>query len=226
MNKVGLKKITSIILKILSFLSLIVLFVIAVFFVFFIIVNQVARMNNTRPLISIFTIVSPSMEPNIMVYDVIVDLKVDKETDLKKGDIITFYSNNINTGGYTITHRIYDITEVDGETRYVTKGDNNPNIDDGYITFKDIVGKVRITIPDLGKLQFFMSSRIGWLIVILIPALGIIIIDIVKLLKIFKIKKEIEDIPEYKRIEDIREIEENKKMRALIERADKLNRKK
>ncbi len=226
MNKLGLKQITSIFFKLLSLLSLIVLFVVAVFFLFFILVNQVARMNNTRPLISIFTIVSPSMEPNIMVYDIIVDLKVNNDSELKKGDIITFYSNSINTGGYTITHRIYDITEVDGEIRYVTKGDNNNNIDEGYITFKDIVGKVRLIIPDIGKIQFFLSSRMGWLIVILIPALGIIIMDIIKLIQIFRIKKEIEDIPEYKRIEDIREIEENKKLRALIERANKLNRKK
>lgn len=226
MNKSGLKQITSIFFKLLSLLSLIVLFAVAVFFLFFILVNQVARMNNTRPLISIFTIVSPSMEPNIMVYDIIVDLKVNNDSELKRGDIITFYSNSINTSGYTITHRIYDITEVDGEIRYVTKGDNNNNIDEGYITFKDIVGKVRLIIPDIGKIQFFLSSRMGWLIVILIPALGIIIMDIIKLIQIFRIKKEIEDIPEYKRIEDIREIEENKKLRALIERANKLNRKK
>lgn len=226
MNKSGIKKITSLVLKILSLIALIVLFAVAVFFVFFIIVNQVARMNNTRPLMSIFTIVSPSMEPNIMVYDVIVDFKVDSEKELKKGDIITFYSESINTGGYTITHRIYDITKVDGETRYVTKGDNNATIDEGYITFEDVVGKVKYIVPKLGKVQFFMSSRVGWLLIILIPALGIIIIDIIKLIRIFNIKKEIEDIPEYKRIEDIREVEENKKLRALIEKANRLNRKK
>ncbi len=221
-----IKKIFGMLIKILSYLCLIVLFMIAVFFVFFIIVSQVAKVNNTRPLISIFTIVSPSMEPNIKVYDVIIDSKVNSPKELKKGDIITFYSDVYNTGGYTITHRIYDITEVDGEYRIVTKGDNNATIDDGYITFDNIVGKVEKVIPSLGKLQFFMSSRLGWLIVILIPALGIILIDTAKLIKIFKIKQEIEDIPEYKRIEDIREIEENKKLRALVEKANKLNRKK
>ena len=40
-----------------------------------------------------------------------------------------------------------------------------------------------------------------------------------------KIKKELEEIPKVKEVEEIREKEENKKVRALIEKADRFNKK-
>ncbi len=69
----------------------------------------------------------------------------------------------------------------------------------------------------------FITSRAGWILIILIPALGIIIIDIKKLIKIFRIKEQIEDIPQIKEVELIREKEENKKLRAVVEEANRLN---
>ena len=79
--------------------------------------------------------------------------------------------------------------------------------------------------PQLGKVQFFLSSRLGWICVILIPAIGIIIMDFIKLRKLFNIKKEIEVIPMMKEVEEVREKEENKKVRALIEKARRFNKK-
>lgn len=159
----------------------------------------------------------------IMVYDVIIDTRVTKDEDLKIGDIITFYSNTIDTGGYTVTHRIEDIYESNGIKYYTTKGDNNIDADSGIITIDNIVGKCRFVIPSIGKMQMFITSRAGWVLIILIPALGIIIIDIKKLIKIFRIKEQIEDIPQIKEVELIREKEENKKLRAVVEEANRLN---
>ena len=158
-----------------------------------------------------------------MVYDVIIDTRVTKDEDLKIGDIITFYSNTIDTGGYTVTHRIEDIYESNGIKYYTTKGDNNIDADSGIITIDNIVGKCRFIIPSIGKMQMFITSRAGWVLIILIPALGIIIIDIKKLIKIFRIKEQIEDIPQIKEVELIREKEENKKLRAVVEEANRLN---
>lgn len=225
MNKEGFKKTSNIILRILSYVSLIILFFVALILAFYIISNQIARSNGTYPIAGLYTIVSPSMEPTINVYDVILSVRVEDETTLKEGDIITFYSDIIDTGGYTVTHKIIDIIEEDGERKYITKGDNNQEIDDGYITKENIVGKVVHVFPELGRVQFFLSSRLGWVCVILIPALGIIIMDLIKLRKIYKIKKEIEVIPMIKEVDEVREKEENKKVRALIEKAERINHK-
>ncbi len=222
MNKV-FKVVLSKVMNFLSYICLVILFFIAAFLLYFIISNQLAKTTGSKPLISLYTIVSPSMEPTIMVYDVIIDTRVTKDEDLKIGDIITFYSNTIDTGGYTVTHRIEDIYESNGIKYYTTKGDNNIDADSGIITIDNIVGKCRFIIPSIGKMQMFITSRAGWILIILIPALGIIIIDIKKLIKIFRIKEQIEDIPQIKEVELIREKEENKKLRAVVEEANRLN---
>lgn len=222
MNK-GFKVVLSKVMNFLSYICLVILFFIAAFLLYFIISNQLAKTTGSKPLISLYTIVSQSMEPTIMVYDVIIDTRVTKDEDLKIGDIITFYSNTIDTGGYTVTHRIEDIYESNGIKYYTTKGDNNIDADSGIITIDNIVGKCRFIIPSIGKMQMFITSRAGWILIILIPALGIIIIDIKKLIKIFRIKEQIEDIPQIKEVELIREKEENKKLRAVVEEANRLN---
>lgn len=225
MNEKGIKGILNIITKILSYICLAILIIVAIFLMFFIISNHLSRRNGSKPILSLFTIVSPSMEPNIKVYDVIVDIRIKNENELKVGDIITFYSDVIDTGGYTITHRIYDIYEENGRKFYITKGDNNTDPDDGVITFENIVGKVEYIIPSLGKIQFLISTNTGWIVVILIPALGIILMDIKKILQVFKIKNQIEEMTKYKEVNIIREKEEDKKLRAIIEEADRLNNK-
>lgn len=223
MNNKGYKEVLSKILNVLSYISLVVLFLIAGFLLYFIITNQIAKSTGKKPFISLYTIVSPSMEPTIMVYDVIIDTRVTEKTELKKGDIITFYSNTIDTGGYTVTHRIEDVFESNGTKYYMTKGDNNIDTDSGIITIDNIVGKVRFIIPSVGKIQMFITSRAGWALIILIPALGIILVDIKKLIKIFRIKEQIEEIPQIKEVELIREKEENKKLRAVVEEANRMN---
>lgn len=223
MNEKGIKKILAKIVSVLSYICLAILVFVALFLVYFIISNQIAKVKGTKPFISLYTIVSPSMEPNINIYDVIIDIRVDNDNDVKLGDIITFYSDAIDTGGYTVTHRIHSVYDTSGTRYYITKGDNNQNPDDGTITIDNIVGKVRFIIPAIGRIQFFVSSKFGWVIVILIPALGIILADIKKLIKIFRIKEQIEEIPKLKEVEIIREKEEDKKLRAVVEEANKIN---
>ena len=172
-----------------------------------------------KPNIGLYTIVSPSMEPFIKVYDVIIDRKLKSTEELKVGDVITFYSSSLDTDGYTITHRIYDIKVSDGKTYYITKGDNNQSVDIGSITRENIVGKMIYKINGLGKIQFFLSSKLGWILIILIPALCFILYDLNKLNKIFKIKKKIDKIPEYQNMSAKEEIEHNKKVRALLEKS-------
>lgn len=222
MNKEGIKKFFKTMFKVLSILLLVLLFIVAGILLFYIISNQVARNQNKAPIVGLYTIISPSMEPAIKVYDVVLEFRVEDESELEVGDVVTFYSDIIDTGGYTVTHRIIDYYEAEGKTYYVTKGDNNQSKDDGDITFDHIVGKVHYVFPGLGKVQFFLSSRIGWICVILIPAVGIILLDLMKIKKIFKIKKELEVIPKLKEVDKIREKEEDKKVRALIEKAQKV----
>ena len=208
----------------LSYVFLVFLFIIAMFLMFYILTSAIAKKTNTKPLLSIYTIVSPSMEPTIMVYDVIVNTKINSDNDLNKGDIITFYSDAIDTGGYTVTHRVYKKYIYNDITYYETKGDNNNSQDVGRITFDNIVGKYLFKLPGLGKIQFFVSSKLGWIMIILIPASIIIVSDTVKLIKAYEIKKDLSKI-KGKGPDPKKKIEKEKKIRALVEKADKINKK-
>ena len=55
-----------------------------------------------------------------------------------------------------------------------------------------VIGKVVLKIPGLGNVQRFVGSKIGWLVVVIIPALVIIIQDIMKLIKVSNVKKRAE----------------------------------
>lgn len=143
----------------------------------------VTKGDQYEPAFSIYTIVSGSMEPTIKVYDVIINTKIDAD-DVKVNDVITFTSTSSNTAGMTITHRVIGVKTLDdGTSCFVTRGDNNTNEDNSCVAEKNIIGKVNAVIPQLGRIQFFLASKFGWVFVILIPALYILLKDMYKLLK-------------------------------------------
>ena len=81
--------------------------------------------------------------------------------EIDKGDAVVFQSyrdqiitkNNIlifEKDGMRVVHRVIEIKNVNGEYQYITKGDANEEIDQGYITKSDIVGVVKFKIKYLG----------------------------------------------------------------------------
>lgn len=148
--------------------------------------TNILTKSNNKPLVSIFTIVSPSMEPTIKIYDCIIVTRVNDDSELEENDIITFYSDYVDSDGYTITHRIKSKYVEDGETRYITKGDNNLTEDEGYVTLDNIVGKTISIIPKIGKFEFFFTSIYGWMIVVCIPLVGFIIFHLFRIIRILR----------------------------------------
>ena len=141
------------------------------------------------PPFSVYTIVSPSMTPLIQVHDVIVNLKVDEPSDLKKGDIITFKSTSALTYDMTITHRIDDVKVVDGEYQYTTKGDANNISDMSPALYKNVIGKAKLKLPGLGKVQLFVANKFGWFLAVIVPALLVLMGDISKIYRIKSARK-------------------------------------
>ena len=143
--------------------------------------------NNKKSLFSAYTIVSPSMVPSINVLDVVVTKRVDSPEDLEKGDIITFNSTDYRYSGVTVTHRIQNIEKTSsGEYLYTTKGDNNNTPDSSRISFNEIYGKVLFRIPKIGYIQYYLSSILGWVAIIVVPAGMIIGYDLYKIIKELK----------------------------------------
>lgn len=173
--------------KLLSYAVIVVLIFLGIFFAYYFVSLKAYEKNPTVniPRFGLYTIISPSMEPAVKVYDVVVDLNVFNQDDIKKGDVITFISNSNVSKGLTVTHRVVDIiTNADGSKAYITKGDNNLKADQSTVSYKDVLGKVLFKIPQLGRVQFLIADKFGWILVILLPALGVIIYDFIKLFRL------------------------------------------
>lgn len=148
-----------------------------------------------EPKFSVYTIVSQSMEPTISVYDVIINTKIDSLDDVKINDVVTFISTWQVTNGMTITHRVIGKKTLDdGSTCLVTRGDNNTQEDQACVKEGNVIGVTKAVIPGLGKIQFFLASKLGWLLIVLLPALYILTKKIIKLFKLTKENKKEEEI--------------------------------
>ena len=187
-KSIKIKRIWKTFYTIISYTIIMVLMIIAAFFIFYVVSGKIAEREGKTPPFGLYTIISPSMTPNIKVYDVVFVKKANVE-ELKEHDVITFYSTNSFFGGTPITHRIVEILEVpDRGKMFRVKGDANEIADDEKVYPSNIIGKVMFKIPQLGKLQFFLTTKGGWLVVILIPALIIVGYDIFKLVRLIKLK--------------------------------------
>ena len=202
---------------IISWTILVILVIVAGFLLYyFVSVKLYAQKGEAyKPAFSLYTILSPSMEPNIKVYDVIFDMNVDSPEDIKEGDVITFISTATLTKGMTITHRVVQIIQDENGYSYMTKGDNNLANDGAAVPFDNVLGKVLFKIPQLGRVQEFLGTKGGWLIVVVIPALIVIISDI---LKIFRLQSSKNQVESYEQKEKKKKQEEQKRKDKIKEK--------
>lgn len=181
-----------------SIIKNIIFYLIVTLMLFFIIVSRFfpeESINYTG--FKFFTIVSGSMEPDIMINDVVVDVKV-KQENLQVGDAITFYTYLLAYNGSYIksevTHYLAAIVTEGNDVIYKTQGagidddtydswvDENGNPTD--IRYDDIIGRVKFVIPNIGGAIIVMQNivRNPIMVILIIVNIGIIII-VVKVTK-------------------------------------------
>lgn len=204
-NKSKFREILKFISTVVSWTIFVLLIICIAFLVYYFVAIKIytSKGSGYEPAFSVYMVVTPSMRPNINPYDVVIDVKVKNPEDIEINDVITFYSSIPGVKGGTITHRVIGISkDTEGNYKFRTKGDYNL-VDDGVdVEFDKIVGKVAIRIPELGRVQTFVASKTGWLVCVLIPALYVIVKDILKILKVKDInltkKKKLKLIPHKK----------------------------
>lgn len=89
-------------------------------------------------------VATDSMEGEINVGDMIVYERYEGEK-LEVGEVIVFEKQEAK-----IVHRIIEVSVVDGEYRYVTKGDANNAPDSGYVTAEQIIGTTNFKVAAVG----------------------------------------------------------------------------
>jgi len=115
-----------------------------------------------------YTVQSGSMEPEIRLGSLIF---VKPSADYKVNDIATF---QVQGGKTTVTHRIMEKKEVGGEILFTMKGDANEESDTQEIKKSALVGKVFLTLPLLGFPIGYAKTKLGFILLILIPSIIII----------------------------------------------------
>ena len=119
-----------------------------------------------------YVVSSGSMIPTLEVYDVIVVEGNTSFEDVKKGDIIVFFSPGKYELGEerVIVHRVDSIISEEPKTLQ-TKGDANPrsmkNVD--YPSTEEIyLGKVEYIIPQVGYATQILQPQINYIIIAII----------------------------------------------------------
>lgn len=123
-----------------------------------------------------FVVQSGSMEPAIQTGSVVFVEKYPPE-QVKVGDIITFSKGR---GAVTTTHRVIEKHQAGESLRFITQGDANEDPDADPVYRSEFVGKVMeprlpligeviFSIPLIGYVVAFGQTRMGWLVMVMIP---------------------------------------------------------
>ena len=139
--------------------------------------------------------------------DLIIVKEVDSST-LQEGDIIAYISQNSESYGEVITHKIRSLTnDNNNEPGFITYGTTTDTNDSTIVTYPYVLGKYSFHIPKLGTFFNYLKTTPGYITCILIPFLTLIIIEIINSIHLFnkykleqrkEIEKEKQDIEKQK----------------------------
>lgn len=186
--------------SVLRLIKNIICWVLIIILTFTLIVFLVTRIQGNTPTVfgyTIFRITTGSMEPELMIGDVILDKVVDENTEITVGDVITFEGGS-QFDGKLVTHKVIKApyTDENGNEMLQTHGIAN-EIDDTPISISQVRAKMICKIPFIDTLYNLFLSPSGLLIMILLIIL-VFIDEIVNIVKILSGRNEnkLEDIGE------------------------------
>ena len=132
---------------------------------------------------SILRVMSVSMEPEIPEQSMLLVHKTDTDA-LQVGDVITFVSSDPTLNGTLNTHRIIRIARQRTGLQFVTKGDANALADRQDVKGSQVVGKVILVSPLLGRLVGLVSTPLVFGLLILLPLLFLLVRSLIGTLRL------------------------------------------
>ncbi|CDA60277.1 signal peptidase I [Clostridium sp. CAG:524] len=181
-----MKKVIKKILNILKIIILILLILFALFTVY----QKVFPNNPSAFGFRTYSIITKSMEPVLKKGDVIL-VQERNTSSYKVGDIITFKGTSGDLKGKIVTHEIVGIKLENGKNIFYTKGIQNIS-EDPAVYEDEILGKYIYKFKFFSLIERIMDTKIGFILIIIIP-LGYIyfyeIRDIIKDIKNIKNKE-------------------------------------
>ncbi|MEE0808988.1 MAG: signal peptidase I [Acutalibacteraceae bacterium] len=202
-----------------TFIWLIVAF--AVFMMIFTVISVTTFNRNDRNIFGYraYIVNSDSMAKTDFNAGDLIFTKWVEPTTLNEGDIITFISQNSESFGETVTHKIRRATlDANGEPGFVTYGTTTDTDDATIVTHPYILGKYQTHVKGLGTFFNFLKTPQGYIICIFVPFMLLIIYQGVNCIRLFRRYKQ-EQLEEMQAEKDKLEIEraENAKMIAELQ---------
>lgn len=203
------------ILKVLNIIKNVICWTLIVCLVSMLIIFFIARTSGETPSVfgySILRVSSGSMEPELMVGDVIIDKKIEDYSDIKKGDVVTFYGSG-NLSGMLVTHKVIKAPYYEnGVLMIQTRGIAN-EIADEPILATAVTGTMVCKVPFLNTaFNVFLSP---WGLIILIGLIALVFFD-----EIIVIVKILTGNFEPEKREDINDIIDRLQVEKLEEQAE------
>lgn len=130
-------------------------------------------------------VVSSSMEPLLKKGDCIL-IKCIEPTQVKNGDVISYFSSDPVLEKYVNTHRVIAINkDEEGKLVFTTKGDNN-KYEDYYPALEDkFLGVYYRHLPFenvINKLFDILSDRVNYFFIMILPILFCLVESVISLI--------------------------------------------
>lgn len=119
--------------------------------------------------------------------DLIFVKNISNPDELNEGDIITYISQDTESFGETVTHKIRRATvDTEGNKGFVTYG-TTTDVDDAIIvTYPFIMGKYKSHIPRVGTFFNFLKTPQGYIVCIFVPFALLIIYQGINCIILFR----------------------------------------
>lgn len=188
----------------------------AVFMMIFTVISSVSFNRNDKKLFGyrVYVVNTDSMSATDFDAGDLIFVKEIEPSKLKEGDVITYISQNGDSFGENITHKIRKLTtDAEGNPGFVTYGTTADTDDATIVTYPYVMGKYQFRIPKLGNFFAFLKTPQGYITCIFVPFMLLIIYQGIKCIQLFRrYKGEQMEAMEEERAQIAAEREENAKM--------------
>ena len=163
--------------------------ILAVCMMIFTIISVTTFNRNDRSLFGYkaYIVTSDSMsKTDFDAGDLILAKEVDPAT-IKEGDIITYMSQNPESFGETITHKVRSLTaDANGNPGFITYGITTETDDATIVTYPYVLGRYEKAIPNIGTFFTFLKTTQGYFVCIFIPFMLLILYQGLNTIRLFR----------------------------------------
>ena len=200
----------------------------AVFMMIFTVISCTTFNRNDRSLFGfkMYIVNSDSMAATDFNAGDLILVKEVAPSTLKEGDIITFMSQDTDSFGETITHKIRKLTtDAEGNPGFITYGTTTDTDDETIVTYPYVLGQYQSRVPGLGTFFNFLKTTPGYFVCIFTPFMLIILYEGLKFFNLFRRykKEQMEEMQaekdkiEAEKAENAKMLEELRALKAQLE---------